>query len=1300
MGYDGTLKFDTQIDDSGFGSGVDKITSLASGGMKAVGAAVATGTTAIAGLGTAAITVGSNFESSMSNVAAISGATGKDLQSLTDKAMEMGSKTKFSASESADAFSYMAMAGWKTEDMLGGIEGIMNLAAASGEDLATTSDIVTDALTAFGLSAKDSTHFADVLAAASSNANTNVGLMGETFKYVAPVAGSLGFSAEDTAQAIGLMANAGIKGSMAGTSLRSIFTRLAKPTKDVQIAMDKLGISLTDEQGNVKGLDELMGDLRSSFSNLSEAEKAQYAAMIAGQQGMSGLLAIVNASESDYNKLGGAIKNCTYNIDEISDKLESSGVDWSKYRDQAWQAMGDGIDGLTEDIIYSLTEVGASADECQKYLMMEYGLDADDALAAIESVQKSMESASGAAEHMADIMNDNLQGQITILKSGLEGLGIKIYQSVDSPLRDVVTTAQDMVQQLTDAFDEGGLGALVNKAGDVFAQIVTEAAQAAPKLIDAVANLLSSFVQGIADNATDIGAAAAQVVMKLGEAISNNAPLLIQAAKDIIHGFMQGLSEEFPGVSALLDGFFDGFIDTLTGIVGGMIDIIKGIFTVINNMDPVTLRLIGEALGTIVGAIVGLNVAKSVAGSLSGLWSVLNIGKTAITGVAGALPKVIEGFALWRGGAGTLTEVFATQFPKMSGLVTQAVTSIKASVTSAATFFNSTAGGITLLISGLVMAVTNFVSMFRDGFNVVKEILMVVGIAIAAVGAVILGVPIAVAAAVAAVVAAIATAVVLVKEHWEEIKSFFLSAWEGVKAFFASIPERLTEFFTGIHDKAIEFFTNAVLSIAEFITNAWTAITTFLTDLPYKIGEALGFALGSIVQFGLDVFTWITETLPQIIEGIITWFATLPERIWEWLVSVVDHIRQWGTDISVWVTETLPQIIESIVQWFRDLPGKIWEWLCATVAKVVEFGANLLETGRQAAQNFFDKVVEIVTGLPGKMMELAKDVVNGIWEGIKSAKDNFFKNITGFFNGISDGFKKALGIHSPSTVMQKLAGYVVSGMTKGMSTMPKEASKIFSSTKKEFDTFEKNMSSKATTAGRNLVTNFVTSVSKLSSSVSPHLSAALTTVSSFGSTLSQNGSTIGSNFVTSITNATTNLPSSMENLGRSIVVGVWNGINRQSEWFYSYVNTFFTNIVNSVKSSLGINSPSKVFAAEVGAWIPPGVGLGVKKAMPGLLRTTEAEMERLADTMQSTIDYETGRLSFEKTGQQSYDQARDDRKRKQDVHVTGRVEDDRPIEVHSHLHIGTRELAEEIAPAVNHELYKIDKQENDRGRGN
>lgn len=260
-------------------------------------------------IGAAALKTTADFDAGMSEVKAISGATGTEFKQLETKAIQMGAKTKYSATEAASAFKYMAMAGWDTNDMLSGISGVMNLAAASGEDLATTSDIVTDALTAFGLSAKDSSHFADILAQASSRSNTNVGLMGETFKYVAPVAGALGYSAEDCAVAIGLMANSGIKASQAGTALRSLFTRLAKPTDTVSAAMEKYNITLTDANGNMKPLSTLMSEMRDRFSGLSEAQKANLAATLAGQEGMSGLLAIVNSSDDDFKNLTDSINN-------------------------------------------------------------------------------------------------------------------------------------------------------------------------------------------------------------------------------------------------------------------------------------------------------------------------------------------------------------------------------------------------------------------------------------------------------------------------------------------------------------------------------------------------------------------------------------------------------------------------------------------------------------------------------------------------------------------------------------------------------------------------------------------------------------------------------------------------------------------------------------------------------------------------------------------------------------------------------------------------------------------------------
>lgn len=398
--YDGTIKFDTAIDDRGFKDGLSKLKNAAGTAAAAVGAALA------AGIG-ASVKVGMNFEAAMSEVEAISGATGEALAALTSKAEEMGAKTKFSASESAEALKYMAMAGWKTEDMLGGIEGVMNLAAASGENLGSVSDIVTDAITAFGLAASDSAHFADVLAAASSNANTNVGMMGETFKYAAPVAGAMGFSIEDTAKAIGLMANAGIKGSQAGTALRSVFTRLAKPPKEAAEAIKALGLNITKADGSFKELSEIMDDLRGKFSKLTAEQKTQYAAMLGGQEAMSGLLAIVNASQSDYDKLTAAIEN-----------------------------------------------------------------------------------SDGAAQSMAETMQDNLKGQLVILGSSLEGLGLAVYDGIQAPLKEAAKSAITSVNTLTASFKNGELkGALANVGqllGGLVTVIIKVATVALPPLINAV----------------------------------------------------------------------------------------------------------------------------------------------------------------------------------------------------------------------------------------------------------------------------------------------------------------------------------------------------------------------------------------------------------------------------------------------------------------------------------------------------------------------------------------------------------------------------------------------------------------------------------------------------------------------------------------------------------------------------------------------------------------------------------------------------------------------------------------------
>lgn len=294
-----------------------------------------------------------DFEEEMSAVKAISGATGDEFIQLKEKAIQMGADTKYSALESAQAFKYMGMAGWKTGDMINGIAGIMDLAAASGEDLAMTSDIVTDSLSAFGLQAKDSSMFADVLAAAATNSNTNVALMGQTFKYAAPVAGALGFTVQDTATAIGLMANQGIKGSEAGTALRSVLTRLVKPTAESSTAMQTLGLNILDANGKMKPFGQIIKDIRQGMSKLTPESRASVAAMLAGQEAMSGLLAMVNSSDADFDKLAGAINNskgaarkmAAERMNNLKGDLEALSGDWDSF---TTKIMDGGIGGFRD----------------------------------------------------------------------------------------------------------------------------------------------------------------------------------------------------------------------------------------------------------------------------------------------------------------------------------------------------------------------------------------------------------------------------------------------------------------------------------------------------------------------------------------------------------------------------------------------------------------------------------------------------------------------------------------------------------------------------------------------------------------------------------------------------------------------------------------------------------------------------------------------------------------------------------------------------------------------------------------
>lgn len=498
------------------GATLSSLKKIAGISFKATAAGLAATMIAVTALGGAAIQTGKEFDAGMSTVQALSSATGDELNSLREKAKELGATTAFTATEAAEAMQYMAMAGWKSSDMLNGIDGVMNLAAAAGADLATTSDIVTDGLTAFGMSAKESTRFADVLAATATSANTNVEMMGETFKMVGATAGAMKYSIEDVSLATGLMANAGIKATNSGTALRSFITRLAKPTKESKTAMDKLGISLTNSDGSMKSFKKIIQETRKSMAGLTETEKSSYAAMLAGKTGMSGLLAIVNTSNKDFNSLA-----------------------------------------------------------------------------------KSIENATGAAENMAAIKLDNLEGDITLLKSAWQGFQTELFDNKSSALRGIVKKITSYVDRLNKAFKKGGFDGLIDEVGNILSDIVGEIASKAPEFVSVAGNILNKIVSAFVKNVPQLAKGLASIMITLAQSIRQNAGVFLTAAKEIATELIAALYEAITG-QPMGEDTFNSLKQTIDNAFSSVRKIISGVIsfgaTLTTQLAPVLFLIGGLAL--------------------------------------------------------------------------------------------------------------------------------------------------------------------------------------------------------------------------------------------------------------------------------------------------------------------------------------------------------------------------------------------------------------------------------------------------------------------------------------------------------------------------------------------------------------------------------------------------------------------------------------------------------------------------------------------------------------------------------
>ena len=867
-------------------------------------------TAGVTALGTIAVKTGADFDAAMSKVAAVSGATGSEMDALREKAREMGSKTKFSASEAANAMNYMAMAGWKTNDMLSGIEGIMNLAAASGEDLASTSDIVTDALTAFGLSASDSGHFADILAAASSNANTNVSMMGETFKYAAPVLGSLGYSAEDSAIAIGLMANAGIKSSQAGTALRSAITNLAKPTDTVASAMEQYGISLTDSSGKMYSLRELMEQLRQKLGGLSEAEQAQAAASLFGKEAMSGMLAIINGSPADFEKLSNAIDTCS-----------------------------DTVDGYN-----------------------------------------------GTTEKMAAVMQDNLAGQVTILKSQLEELAISFSDILMPTIRSVVSRIQELVDKLNQldpqtketiakiALVAAALGPMLVVLGKTISSVGTvfSAVSKLPALFSAVQSGIGAITGALGVSLGPllaiIAAIAALVaafvhLWKTNDEFKSNIIAIWEQIKSTFTGLTQGITDRLNALGFDFESFTDVLKAAWDGLCNLLAPIFEGVFQNISNIFSGFADILLNSLDVLIGLFTGdwEQCWDGIKEIFTSIWNfVVNSFRNIMNTLKGIADVVLGWFGTsWNEVWTSIKTFFVNTWNSIASFFTGIVTGIR-------DFFVNTWTTISTTFTGIVTNIQN-----------------------------------------------VATTV------FTTIKDFITGIFTAIYDFLSPLLEAFRYLFETIF-QAIQILIGMAMDwISEKISAIWNGIVSFLTP---------------ILEGIRSTFETIWNAVKSVIDTVMSAISSVISTVWNAISGVISSVLNSIKSVVSGAWNTISSTISNVMNTIKSTVSGIWDSIKSAISDKVGGIVDTVKSG-------FNNAVDFVKGLASDAWNWGSDIISGIIDGIRSKIGNLADCVTNVADTIRDFLHFSVPDKGPLTDYESWMPDFMKGLADGIDKSKKYVEK-------------------------------------------------------------------------------------------------------------------------------------------------------------------------------------------------------------------------------------------------------------------
>lgn len=889
-----------------------------------IGTKVTIATAPLALFAKSTVDLGMKFDSAMSEVSAISGATGKDLSKLRNVALEMGEKTKFSAVESADGLKYMAMAGWNTQQMVSGLPGILNLAAAANEDLGTASDIVTDALTAFGLQAKDSSHFADVLASASSNANTNVSLLGESFKYVAPLAGAMKYSAEDVSVALGLMANAGIKGSQAGNHLKNMISNMAKPTDAMAAMMEKLGISITNSDGSMKSLDDVMGNLRSSFGKLNEVQKAQAAATLFGKESMSGALAIINASANDYDKLKKAIYNSDGAAQNMADTMINnlggkltiiqSGI--QGFQLALYDTAQGPLNAMADAVQSIVNKLNALSPQAKQTVVLITGiaLAIGPALVATGLLISSIGSIVSVLGFLISPIGLVLVGlaalatwfAVSMAKS--ESFREKVL-SLGASFVDLVKKAQTIASAIGQMF-QGNWGAGGDMLQGLLPDSTIQSIITGVSVVQGVFATFMSFMRSAFSTLSPIISSAFQSIGPIFQQIFGGLGSVIQTIVPVVTGFFTSLLDGFASVGGNGSGAISSLITTLLGL-NPIVKIVIGLFTVmgpqiigiftqiLSSVGPL-LQTLGGALGQIAGIISTVltqafaTLAPVIMQIATAFLNIITTVLPVVTSLFNQLVPVIMQLATMF--ASVVTQLMplvgvliSSLLPVITTIITVVMNLITSLMPSIIAIINVIMSVIQALLPVIISIVTIVVQVVATIISAIQPIIAFIGMVISAIMAIITPIIVFVANVIASIIGAITPIIQVISGIFTTAFSIIMSIFRGIYNFIStiinsisSVISNLTGVVGGVFNSIYSVASSVMSRVGSFISkvftgiqNAWNGLTSFVSGVFDGVSSAVQSLVSQVKGFingvigGINSAIGIINKIPGVKIGKI-----------------------------------------------------------------------------------------------------------------------------------------------------------------------------------------------------------------------------------------------------------------------------------------------------------------------------------------------------------------------------------------------------------------------------------------------